>query len=136
MIDFYSCLSGNSGTQADAVQAYPQADHKGPPTWLILPNEAWPEGCDWGRRFRCPVVMLEKALYGHPDAGGYWEEPCERRVRHIRGFNGPMLLTLESNVQHVHNTMGPIQDLLDPGDEDEETNIHKRWKKIRRNFQT
>ena len=26
------------------------------------------------------VVPLKKALYGHPDAGGYWEQRCTRLV--------------------------------------------------------
>ena len=27
-----------------------------------------------------PTCSLVLALYGHPDAGGYWERDCERRI--------------------------------------------------------
>ena len=66
--------------QADAEQAYIQADLQGATTWVMLPEELWPE--DWwvvsvdGPRtpkYDKPVVILKKALYGHPDAGTYWE---------------------------------------------------------------
>ena len=30
----------------------------------------------------CPLIL---SLYGHPDAGGYWEKHCEDNVRQI-GF--------------------------------------------------
>ena len=30
--------------------------------------------------YRRPVVLLKKALYGHPDAGTYWEQHCNRAV--------------------------------------------------------
>ena len=40
-----------------------------------MPEEGWPD--DWWRdaaktkpKYWKPVVILEKALYGHPDAGG------------------------------------------------------------------
>ena len=33
-LDYYSCISGNSGEQADAEQAYIQAELKGPETWI------------------------------------------------------------------------------------------------------
>ena len=32
-----------------------------------------------------PVVRLEQALYGHPDAGTYWEEHCDKHCRAV-GF--------------------------------------------------
>ena len=32
-----------------------------------------------------PVVRLEQALYGHPDAGTYWEEHCDSHCRSV-GF--------------------------------------------------
>ena len=33
------------------------------------------------RQMKDPVVPLVRALYGHPDAGGHWENHCEERVR-------------------------------------------------------
>ena len=32
---------------------------------------------------RRPVVRLVKALYGHPNAGAYWESECSQRVRNL-----------------------------------------------------
>ena len=32
-----------------------------------------------------PVYRLKKALYGHPDAGTYWEQTCDQHVRSV-GF--------------------------------------------------
>ena len=32
-----------------------------------------------------PVVPLVRALYGHPDAGGYWEQHCDKHLRKV-GF--------------------------------------------------
>ena len=29
---------------------------------------------------RNPVFPLIKALYGHPDAGGFWEKHCEKQL--------------------------------------------------------
>ena len=78
-LDYYSCVDGNSGDQADAEQAYVQALLKGPETWVFIPPEGRPEGWNDGG-FRTPVVRLRKALYGHPDSGGFWEEHCNKRL--------------------------------------------------------
>ena len=32
-------------------------------------------------KMRCPVVKLEKALYGHKNSGFYWQEFCDEQVR-------------------------------------------------------
>ena len=77
--------------QADAEQAYVQAELKGPPTWVCLPEELWPDS--WyvdGKtrkvpRYRKPVVRLHKALYGHPDSGSYWEMHCDSCLKAV-GF--------------------------------------------------
>ena len=82
----YGMLPGRSIEQADADQAYTQAlmgdmtseSHSTPctvsvTTWVRLPPECRP--ASW-RSIRDPVVPLERALYGHPDAGGYWEKKC------------------------------------------------------------
>ena len=37
--DAYGCLEGHTIEQADAEQAYVQADMKGAPTWVCLPPE-------------------------------------------------------------------------------------------------
>ena len=40
--DAYGCLRGNATQQADAEQAYIQAELRGLRTWVALPEEAWP----------------------------------------------------------------------------------------------
>ena len=82
--DFYGCLPGHGVKLADAVQAYIQAILPGPPCWVELPEDAWPDNMDF-RKFRRPVVRLIKALYGHPDSGTMWEQHCDRKVREL-GF--------------------------------------------------
>ena len=82
--DFYGCLPGHNVKLADAIQAYIQARLTGPPCWVELPEDAWPDDVDI-RKFRRPVVRLVKALYGHPDAGTMWEQHCDKFVREV-GF--------------------------------------------------
>ena len=78
--DFYGCLPGHGVKLADAIQAYIQAVLTGPPCWVELPEDAWPDDIDF-RKFRRPVVRLVKARYGHPDSGTMWEQHCDRKVR-------------------------------------------------------
>ena len=59
---------------ADAEQAYVQAELKGPSTWVTLPKMLWPR--HW-HDIDDPVVLLKRALYGHPQAGAFWEEHLE-----------------------------------------------------------
>ncbi|MFM7985142.1 MAG: hypothetical protein ACKPKO_38070, partial [Candidatus Fonsibacter sp.] len=85
-VDFYVCLPGHCIEVADAEQAYIQADMQGDPTWVRLPPEARPEW--WKKSFphlRRPVCLLKKALYGHPDAGTYWEKTGDARIKSV-GF--------------------------------------------------
>eukprot|EP00971_Amphidinium_carterae_P011337 223310-Amphidinium_carterae.1 len=67
---------------SDAEMAYIQATLQGIKTWVRLPKDQWP--ASW-RRMRDPVCPLVRALYGHPDAGGYWERHYEKQVRSV-GF--------------------------------------------------
>ena len=72
----YGLTPGNVLTAADGEQAYTQADFGGSrETWITLPREQWRES--WKGKFTCPMVKLKKALYGHPDSGGFWEIHCE-----------------------------------------------------------
>ena len=80
--DFYGCLPGYSVKLADAIQAYIQAKLTGPPCWVELPEDAWPDNVNF-RKFRRPVVRLVKALYGHPDSGTMWEQHCDQKVREL-----------------------------------------------------
>ena len=91
-IYFYGSLPGHHIEQADAEQAYIQAALQGPTTWVLLPEELWPE--EWWHvapdgtktpKYDKPVVILKKALYGHPDAGTYWEMHLNEHLRKV-GF--------------------------------------------------
>ena len=88
-------MPGNGIEQADAEQAYVQANLKGKDTWILLPEEAWPD--NWFKtdakgavdrsqpKYVKPVFRLYKALYGHPDSGTMWEQHCHQRLLKI-GF--------------------------------------------------
>ena len=68
--DFYGCQQGHTIEVADAEQAYVQAEMKGLPTYVALPYEEVPNQF---KKMNRPVFRLRKALYGHPEAGAYWE---------------------------------------------------------------
>ena len=73
--DHYGLFHGHDTETSDALQAYPQAKLGGTRTWVRLPKDRWP--AKWVKEDRRdPVVPLDLALYGHPDAGGYWELKC------------------------------------------------------------
>ena len=81
--DWWACQSDpqfgeHTCMQADATQAYTQSELGGTPTWVRLPKEEWPPA--W-RGMIDPVCPLRLALYGHPDAGGYWEKHCEKHLK-------------------------------------------------------
>lgn len=77
-VDAYGLFPGNVVEQSDAEQAYIQSDLGGTPSYVRLPRERQPAA--W-KNMRDPVCRLRKALYGHPDAGGYWEKHCEKHMR-------------------------------------------------------
>ena len=84
--DCYGLHPGNVVMQADADQAYTQALFDGTPTWVRLPEEAWPVSWEKGNtKKHNPVCRLTRAVYGHPDAGGYWEQHCESHLKQ-QGF--------------------------------------------------
>ena len=80
LIDLVGLLPGNAMEFADATQAYTQANLGGDvTTWVRMPEEEWPDewkGANGEWMYEDPVCILVKALYGHPDAGGDWEEHC------------------------------------------------------------
>eukprot|EP00972_Heterocapsa_arctica_P014814 2183494-Heterocapsa_arctica.AAC.1 len=76
-VDAYGLMPDNSIGQCDAEQAYAQSKLGGITTWVTLPRERWPASF---KGFTQPVVILKLSLYGHPDAGGYWEAHCKAKL--------------------------------------------------------
>jgi hypothetical protein len=81
-VDAYGCIEGNETQQCDAQQAYVQSELGGTETWISLPKILRP--ASWAAYYE-PVCILRLALYGHPDAGGYWERHCEEHLTSV-GF--------------------------------------------------
>ena len=82
--DAIGLIDGNTVECADGESAYTQAELKGAPTWIrIADRDRWPKSWfnpDGSCKYVDPVCPLRLALYGHPDAGGFWEEHCEERL--------------------------------------------------------
>ncbi len=79
--DFYSLLPGHIGQQSDAESAYTQSKLSSfVKTWVRIPRHEWPADGSWNGIVD-PVCPLILALYGHPDAGGYWEQHCDLILR-------------------------------------------------------
>ena len=85
--DAYGLFEGHKIEQADAKRAYTQAkltNPQGIATYVLLPEDQWPQ--KWkDNKMRKPMCRLDKALYGHPESGGHWEQHCERHVM-AQGF--------------------------------------------------
>ena len=81
--DAFGMLPGHSIEVADGESAYTQAKLGGDMTYIRIPRDRWPEG--WDKKYTDPVVPLILALYGHPDAGGFWELHCEKSLLDV-GF--------------------------------------------------
>jgi len=75
--DAYGMLNGNDIEVADADSAYTQSYLDSEiKTWVQIPREQWPQ--EWvDKGYNKPVCPLVLSLYGHPDAGGYWERHCD-----------------------------------------------------------
>ena len=84
----YGALPGNATSAADAIKAYVQALLKSKyQTWIELPPELRPKW--WRDKFLRPVVLLLRALYGHPEAGGLWEKHLKQVLRELGGQEVP-----------------------------------------------
>ena len=78
-----SCLTPDSIVlQSDCPNAYVQSYFEGPPTFIRLPKEWWPN--NWSS-MRDPVCRLVRNLYGHPTAGHGWQSHLEDKLMTI-GF--------------------------------------------------
>ena len=82
MADAYGLLLGNSLEVSDGESAYTQALLGGTKTWIRLPRDQWPKSWDGMQDPVCPLIL---ALYGHPDAGAFWEQHCETQLKKV-GF--------------------------------------------------
>ena len=86
--DFHGLLPGNAQETSDVTAAYLQAflGAKGVrtvDTWVEIPKHRWPSSWRTKRgnwKYRRPCCPLHMALYGHPEAGGYWERHCHEQV--------------------------------------------------------
>ncbi len=76
-------LPGYRVKTGDVRGVYTQPLLRGAEAWVTLTEKRWPK--QWRDKFRKPVVRLILALYGHADAGGFWEEHCEEQLMSI-GF--------------------------------------------------
>ena len=76
-LDAMGPLPGYKVKTGDARGAYAQSLLRGAETWVTLPEIRWRKY--WTKKFRRPVAKLIWALYGHADAGGFWEEHCEEK---------------------------------------------------------
>ena len=83
LVDAFGLRRGFDIQQPDAAQAYLQAEIRGKPTWVLLPQDQWPTS--WAG-MRKPVCRLSVALSGHPDSGTDWEHHCDSALREV-GFS-------------------------------------------------
>ena len=85
MVLFYGLLTDMVVFIADAKKAYLQAPLRTKtPTRVILPRLCWLPG--WEKRFRRLAVRLQKALYGHPEAGDDWFHHLSQIMTKELGF--------------------------------------------------
>eukprot|EP00974_Lingulodinium_polyedra_P049126 4722756-Lingulodinium_polyedra.AAC.1 len=54
----------------------------GAPVWVCLPRD---QRCGKAATMERPVCRLLKVLYGHPDAGTFWEKKCDSHSQKV-GF--------------------------------------------------
>ena len=77
IVDAYGLIDGHDEEVSDAPQAYTQSWLCGSETWVVLPKEYWPPHF---HDIEDPVVPLDYSLYGHPDAGTFWEDKSHSKI--------------------------------------------------------
>ena len=81
--NLYACSTADHSIQCRGVeQAYITADLGGTPTYVVLPKELWSAEM---MKMKCPVVRLDKALYGHKNSGAFWNRHCDQELKKL-GF--------------------------------------------------
>ena len=78
--DAYSLMPEHTVQQADAEQAYIQAEIDGTPTCVRLPRDQWPKSLVG---ISDPACQLRLAFHGHLDSGGHWEAHCAKHLRSV-----------------------------------------------------
>ena len=71
------------------MKAYVQSYLNSPvPTYIEIPKHLWPK--KWQHRgLQRPCCLLIRALYGHPEAGGHWEQHLAKVVVALGGHPVP-----------------------------------------------
>jgi hypothetical protein len=82
IVDAFGLIEGNDEEVSDAPQAYTQEKLRGTETWVVLPTQYWP---DHFHNIEDPVVPRDYSLYGHPDAGTFWEDKSHSKILSV-GF--------------------------------------------------
>jgi hypothetical protein len=82
IVDAFGLIEGNDEEVSDAPQAYTQEKLRGTEAWVVLPKQYWP---DHFHNIEDPVVPLDYSLYGHPDAGTFWEDKSHSKILSV-GF--------------------------------------------------
>ena len=122
-------LPGNKIEQADAMQAYIQAELGGTETWVEIPEEGWPE--EWKRNgppCKRSCARLIQPLYGHPDSGTFWGKHAHNKLLEI-GFE-PAVESWPSCYLHPETNLFLVlyvDDFLMSGPEE---NIKPMWDKM------
>ena len=129
-VDAYGLIKGNEIQQCDAQQAYVQSELGGTPTWISLPPILRPK--EWSS-FHDPVCLLKKALYGHPDAGGYWEKHCHNHLTDIGFVSVPDWRSTYWHAELKLLLMVYVDDFKMSGPA---SNMAKGWELIRRSIKT
>ena len=80
-LDAMGSLPGYIVKTGDARGAYTQSLLEGVAMWVTLPENRWPK--HWIGNLRNPVVLLVLALYGHADAGTFWEDHCGDKLMSV-----------------------------------------------------
>ena len=79
----YGVTPGNATSVADAIKAYVQSKlDTSVPTYIELPKQYAP--AKW-KHINRPCCRLLRALYGHPEAGGHWENHLSAIIKDMGG---------------------------------------------------
>ena len=121
---------GNTVESADAAQAYVQAELKSTETWVVLPPDQIPKQHlhlhNKGVRL---AFRLKRALYGHPDSGGYWERHCEEQLISCGFTKVPEWQSCYWHPQHKTYLVVYVDDFLISGPK---AGVKKCWEMIRK----